>query len=275
MERLKSNFLNMALVLTIISLVAAGALAAVYTLTVEPIAQAKAQKEEQAVRDVLPSYTRTETDLVDGMTVIRAYNDDNFVGAAVKSEDTGFGGVVKLMVGFDAAGKIVNYSVLEQTETPGLGTKMVDWFKTDKNHQDIRGLNPSEANFAVSKDGGDIDAITAATISSRAFLHAVRKAYDAYAGNAQADGVSSASAQQNDEIEPDSVAEFDVEISAGQVATAEPKTVSVAPQNMAPAPSVTPRTSVVAPVVVPTRKERDTILPAAQIIVEQEIKDTL
>lgn len=199
----------MALVLTVISLAAAGALAAVYTLTVEPIAQTKAQKEEQAVRDVLPLYTRIETDSVNGLAVARAYNGDMFVGAAVKTEDTGFGGAVKLMVGFDAQGKIVNYSVLEQAETPGLGTKMVDWFKTDKNRQNVCGLNPSEANFTVSKDGGDIDAITAATISSRAFLRAVRKAYDAYAANPQADAASGASAQWHGEVAADSVAVAD------------------------------------------------------------------
>lgn len=232
MERLKSNFLNMALVLTIISLVAAGALAAVYSLTVDPIAQAKAQKEEQAVRDVLPDYTRLEADSVDGLAITRAYNGDVLVGSAVKTEDTGFGGTIKLMVGFDAEGKIVNYSVLEQTETPGLGTKMVDWFKTDKNRQNVCGLNPSQVNFKVSKDGGDIDAITAATISSRAFLRAVQKAYNAAVSAPQTDGASSASAQ----IANDSV---DAETSAtGLVQEAEPQAVTGASQCVDSAASV-------------------------------------
>jgi len=101
-----------------------------------------------------------------------------------------------LIVGFDAEGKIVNYSVLEQYETPGLGTKIVDWFKTDKNRQNICGLNPSQVNFTVDKDGGDIDAITASTISSRAFLAAVQAAYQAYTNNPDyVDSYSGASAQ--------------------------------------------------------------------------------
>ncbi len=266
----------MALVLTIISLVAAGALAAVYTLTVEPIAQAKAQKEEQAVRDVLPPYTRTETDSVNGLALVRAYNGDTFVGAAVKTEETGFGGAVKLMVGFDAQGKIVNYSVLEQTETPGLGTKMVDWFKTDKNHQNICGLNPSEVNFTVSKDGGDIDAITAATISSRAFLNAVRKAYNAYADNPQADGISGASAQQHNEIATDSVATIaDEQPEIEQVKPAAPVAESVAtPAPVEPTAKPAPAAKKSAPVAKPT-PETEAVAADTQTIVEPENKDTL
>ncbi len=276
MEQLKSNFLNMALVLTIISLVAAGALAAVYTLTVEPIAQAKAQKEEQAVRDVLPPYTRTETDSVNGLALVRAYNGDTFVGAAVKTEETGFGGAVKLMVGFDAQGKIVNYSILEQTETPGLGTKMVDWFKTDKNHQNICGLNPSEVNFTVSKDGGDIDAITAATISSRAFLNAVRKAYNAYADNPQADGISGASAQQHNEIATDSVATIaDEQPEIEPVEPAAPVAESVAtPAPVEPTAKPAPAAKKSAPVAKPT-PETEAVAVDTQTIVEPENKDTL
>lgn len=272
MEQLKSNFLNMALVLTIISLVAAGALAAVYTLTVEPIAQAKAQKEEQAVREVLPSYTRTETDSVNGLALVRAYNGDTFVGAAVKTEETGFGGAVKLMVGFDAQGKIVNYSVLEQTETPGLGTKMVDWFKTDKNHQNICGLNPSEVKFTVSKDGGDIDAITAATISSRAFLNAVRKAYNAYADNPQADGISGASAQQHNEIAADSVA---VEVEEQpEIEPVEPTAPVAKPAPVEPVVKPAPVARKSAHVAKPAPKT-DTATSSTQTIVEPENKDTL
>ncbi len=204
MKRLESNFPNMALSLTVIALVAAGALAWVHGITEEPISQAKEQKKEQAIQNVLPPYTRTDApEIVNDLSVIRAYNDSVFVGAAVETSSAGFNGTIKVMVGFDAEGKIVNYSVLEQAETPGLGTKMVDWFKTKKNKQDIRGINPSEVNFTVTKDGGDIDAITAATISSRAFLLAVKNAYNAYAGNAQADGNSGASAQAHNEEEAD------------------------------------------------------------------------
>ena len=236
MERLKSNFLNMALSLTVIALVAAGALAWVYTITKEPISLAKDQKKEQAIKDVLPEYTRTDApETVNGLTVVRAYNDNTFVGAAVETAGNGFGGTIRLMVGFDADGNICNYSVLEQAETPGLGTKMVDWFKTAKNKQDIRGLNPAKVKFAVSKDGGDIDAITAATISSRAFLQAVNNAYNAYADNPQADGLSGASAQAHaiDTTATDTIA---AEVAADSV-PALPETIVATPASVRkPAP---------------------------------------
>lgn len=206
MKQLESSFLNMALVLTVITLIAAGALASVYTLTEEPIRLAKEQKKEQAIKDVLAPYTRLEEpDTINGLTVVRAYNEDVFVGAAVESSAIGFGGAIKIMIGFDKEGRIINYSILEQAETPGLGTKIVDWFKTKKGNQDIRNLNPSEGNFAVNKDGGDIDAITAATISSRAFLEAVTKAYAAYAEQHSADATSGASKQHDVILTPDSL----------------------------------------------------------------------
>lgn len=197
MKRLESNLLNMVLVLTISALFAAGALAGVYMLTEEPIRLAKENKKQEALKVVLPEFTcLAEPEIVNDLILVKAYNNDEFVGAAVESSAVGFSGEIKLIVGFDAEGKIVNYSVLEQYETPGLGTKIVDWFKTDKNRQNICGLNPSQVNFTVDKDGGDIDAITASTISSRAFLAAVQAAYQAYANNPDyVDSYSGASAQ--------------------------------------------------------------------------------
>ena len=79
------------------------------------------------------------------------------------------------MVGFDESGNILDVSVLEHKETPGLGTKMDD----DKFKEQFRGKNPEEFNLEVKKDGGEVDAITAATISSRAFSDGVQRAYDA------------------------------------------------------------------------------------------------
>ena len=86
------------------------------------------------------------------------------------------------MVGFDNEGKIINYEILEHQETPGLGDKIDQWFKNaDKPSQNIIGRQAT-GMFVVSKDGGDVDAITAATISSRAFLKAINNAYAAFKG---------------------------------------------------------------------------------------------
>lgn len=188
--KLESNFKNMVLVLTIISLIAAGVLGAVYTVTEEPIAIAKAEKQQAAIQQVLNDFDRLEDETVNGLLVHKAYQGDAFVGAAVESETNGFGGKIKIMVGFDKEGNIIDYAILQQSETPGLGTKMVDWFKTNKNNQNIKGKNPEKNKLTVTKDGGEVDAITAATISSRAFLAAVNLAYNAYAANSGAPAVN-------------------------------------------------------------------------------------
>jgi len=190
MAQLESSFKNMVLVLSGIALFAAGTLASMYEFTKAPIAASKVAKQQNAIKEVLPAFDHLgePVKIADGnenMVVHKAFDAENeFVGAAVEtSSNNGFAGKIVIMVGFDKEGNIVNYSVLEQKETPGLGTKMVDWFKTNKGNQSIIGKNPAIANLTVSKDGGEVDAITASTISSRAFLFSVRNAYHAFVSN--------------------------------------------------------------------------------------------
>ena len=178
---MKSTLVNMVLSLGIITVVAAAALAGVYTLTEEPIAQAKAEKQKAAIGQVLPDiqFNNNPADeatevTVDGetVTVFPARQDDELVGMAVESHDTnGFSGLITMMYGFNAAGDITGYAVMQHAETPGLGSKMGEWFCNPAHS--IIGLNAATSNLTVSKDGGDVDAITAATISSRAFLRAL------------------------------------------------------------------------------------------------------
>ena len=144
MAKLESTFKNMVLSLVIISMVAAGALAGVYLLTLENINAQKAAKQEAARKAVLCGH------------------ED---GVAIETTVDGCGGQFRVMVGFDAEGNILGYEILEHQETPGLGSHMVHWFKN-----------------AESKDGGDVDAITAATITSRAFLKAINQAYAEFQG---------------------------------------------------------------------------------------------
>ena len=99
--------------------------------------------------------------------------------------------IPQVLVGFDAEGNVLNYSLLSHAETPGLGSKADVWFK-DGGKGDITGMNPGQAPLAVSKDGGQVDAITASTITSRAFLNAVNAAYAAFAGQEMADGATGA-----------------------------------------------------------------------------------
>lgn len=191
MKKLESNLINMILVLTGITIFAAIALASVYILTKESINNAQYYKQLEAIHSVLPSYDHIESkpikmnDGVETMKIFKAYDKNNiFVGAAVESSsNNGYKGHIDVIVGFTKDGVIVNYSVLEQNETPGLGSKMQDWFRTNKNKQSIIGKNPATANLTLSKEGGEVDAITSATISSRAFLFAIRNAYYAFVSN--------------------------------------------------------------------------------------------
>ena len=152
-------------------------------ITKEPIAQAKVAAVNAALQQVLPEYeaTTSQTIEVNSLPVVAhtATVADKAVGYAVESlSKNGFGGTVRLMVGFDTEGKILNINVLEQKETPGLGTKMAE--ENNALLLSLKDKNASEVNMTVKKDGGDIDALTAATISSRAYAEAVAVAYEAF-----------------------------------------------------------------------------------------------
>ena len=178
MKKLESSFANMVIVLTIITVIAASCLGAMNNLTAEPIAASKKAKQEAAIKAVLPEFTSLEEDNVNDQKIFRAYNTNSeLVGIAIETAELGFGGNITTMVGIDANGAIVDYSLLQHAETPGLGSKLVDWFKVKS---DIRGADANKMPLNVSKDGGEYDAITAATISSRAFLNSINKAYETY-----------------------------------------------------------------------------------------------
>jgi len=179
MKKLESSFANMVIVLTVITVVAAACLGAMNNLTAEPIAASKKAKQEEAIKAVLPEFTTVDEEaIVNEQKIFRAYNaNGELVGIAIETKELGFGGDVTTMVGFDANGTIIDYSLLAHAETPGLGSKLVDWFKVKS---DIRGVSSEKMPLRVSKDGGEYDAITAATISSRAFLNSINKAYETY-----------------------------------------------------------------------------------------------
>ncbi|NDV60633.1 RnfABCDGE type electron transport complex subunit G [Bacteroides sp. 519] len=195
MKKLESSLKNMLLVLTTVTVVAVGLLAYVNELTKEPIALANLKTLNDALRKVVPAFDNdpvSEADTLfsekDGKKIVDyiiypAKKDGKQVGTAVESGQIGFSGEIKILVGFDGEDKIYDYSLLSHSETPGLGSKADVWFKKG-NKGDITGMNPGKTPLAVNKDqGGQIDAITASTITSRTFLRAVNAAYNAYKGN--------------------------------------------------------------------------------------------
>lgn len=183
MAKTESTFKNMVLSLTLISLGASACLGFVYELTKEPIAVSVLNKKLNAIKEVVPEFNnnpyeemyRLPTGEGDSLDIFPARKDDEIIGYAVNTyTDKGFSGRINIMAGFKADGTINNIAVLEHKETPGLGTKMADPpFRNQFNDR-----NPSQFVLKVKKDGGQVDAITAATISSRAFCDAVQRAYN-------------------------------------------------------------------------------------------------
>lgn len=180
---MKSTLFNMVTVLFCITLLASAGVGGINMLTAEKIAQANAQAETEAVAAVLPDFeekTESQTEINEiPIVTYTATAGGEVVGYAVKTlSKNGFGGAVKLMVGFDPQGQVLNVRVLSQNETPGLGTKMGD--QDNPLIRSIKGQNPARMKLLVKKDGGDVDALTAATISSRAYVDAVARAFEAY-----------------------------------------------------------------------------------------------
>lgn len=186
MAKKESNLKNMLVALVAITLVASAALGGIYELTKEPIAAAKLEKKNNAIRQVIPDFDNIPTaevykEAVNGDTIYfyPGKTGDVLVGTAVETfTNMGFSGEIRIMVGFLPDGTINDVAVLEHEETPGLGDKM-ERRKSDWSLQ-FQGQDPRSFRLAVKKDGGDVDAITASTISSRAFCDAVQKAYDKY-----------------------------------------------------------------------------------------------
>ena len=205
MKKLESTWYNMACVLTGISLVAGVALASVNKMTKDTIQELNDKREQAAIAQVLGGGD-VKVQNVDTVVV----SDNNYIvmnagqkGVAVKAVDpqnASFGGGLTIMVGISPAGEVLGYNVLETHETPGLGAKAALWFQKGEKG-DIIGRNLTEKELVVSKDGGDVDAITASTITSRAFLRAVNAAYQAYSqiqqDTPEVDGVSGATQQHN------------------------------------------------------------------------------
>lgn len=187
MKKLESSFRNMVLVLTGVTALAVLLLAGVNQLTAEPIREAKSAKLVAAISEVISGYdndpaAHPDTLILNGLhyVVYEATKEGESIGAAVETIDPkGFSGAIKLLVGFDVHGDVLNYSILSTQETPGLGSKADVWFKQGE-RGDIIGKNPGKKPLSAVQDGGDVDAITASTITTRAFLRAVNNAYQIY-----------------------------------------------------------------------------------------------
>jgi electron transport complex protein RnfG len=193
MAKKESKFGNMVITLFLVTLIASTALALVYEVTREPIEEARRIKKMNAIGEVVPHFDNDP-----GADVIKLATDrdtlyfyparmgDTLTGIAVESYTyKGFSGLIRIIVGFLPDGSIYGISVLEQAETPGLGDKITRAKSLNRAtglswSSQFEGKNPGSFRLSVKKDGGDVDAITAATISSRAFCDALQRAYDGF-----------------------------------------------------------------------------------------------
>ena len=189
---IKSSLRNMVLVLMLVCLGASAAVAVVYAVTKDPIDAAEVAKKNSAIKEVVPEFDNNPyeeaLDIIADLAapdktnkVYPAKKGGEIVGYAVESTTTkGFGGPFTIMVGFTPDGKVYNTSVISHSETPGLGAKITDSKSGFITQWNGKNLLDGSVNISVKKDGGDIDAITASTISSRAFCDAMQIAANVF-----------------------------------------------------------------------------------------------
>lgn len=224
MKKIKSGFWGMVLSLTLISAIVAVLLGWVFGVTDKIIQDISEKNRLSSILDVVApgctdfaAYTIANPINVNGSNVYNVFNaaDSTLAGIAVESSDIGFGGELTILFGFSPDWEITGYRVMEHSETPGLGAQVDKWFQSGaavasgsenmlfkrkkpvestlvgaavEGRHNVIGLNMSAGRVSLSKDGGTIDAITASTITSRAFVRILKKAYAA----ANPDAVSAA-----------------------------------------------------------------------------------
>lgn len=210
MKKLKSTLTNMILVLVSVALFTGGLLAFVNHMTEGPIQKQAEKALADGIQSVMSceglQVTANDTvkqqfDNKESMFIIHKVIDKNGknLGAAVESMTQGFGGDLNVLVGFDTDGNVLGYTILQTNETPGLGAKADKWFQKD-GKGNIIGKHPAKNKLAVTKGGeGEIDAITASTITSRAFLKAVNQAYSAYQNDKDAHNSASKQPKRKEE----------------------------------------------------------------------------
>ena len=205
MKKLESSLTNMVLVLTGVTVIMGAILAWMNSVTTDPIAQQKKKALDDGIKAVMQAET-VNISKTDTLRQINAkgkeqifiiYNNEK--GAAVESTTDGFGGKLRVLVGFDHEGKILGYTLLEHAETPGLGAKADKWFQADSKGSIIGKKPTKDSLLTVTKETPkneyEVQAITASTITSKAFILAVNNAYKAYKEEPATDAQTSATKQ--------------------------------------------------------------------------------
>lgn len=177
------DMLHMGLFLFVIAAIAGVLLAFTESLTAPLILENQKRIEELARREVLPAASSFKENSYFDASASQTFNystgiasGGEIVGMVMKVAPKGFAGPIDMMIGINGEGKVNGFKVLSLKETPGLGTKLTSAAFAQP-FQKLIGENPAPV-FKVKKDGGNVDGITAATISSRAFCAGVREALE-------------------------------------------------------------------------------------------------
>lgn len=168
--------LRLTVTLLLITAFVAAALAGVNAITKDKIAATQQEKKNNAMKQVLPGYESfTEVAFTGDETVKAVYQPEGSDTAYVVevAPATGFGGEISMMVGIDG-GKVTGVSIVSHAETAGLGAVAAE--NSEKGSQFRSGFIGAEGSVQVDKDGGTIDSITGATITSRAVADGVNAA---------------------------------------------------------------------------------------------------
>ena len=173
-ENIVVYILRLALTLLAITAVVAAALAGVNSVTAPAIAELNAQKTQQAIELVLPGGGEQLSDIPAVDLVSKVYASET--GYAIEVTPGGFDNTITMMVGVDKAGSVLGISIIKHTETAGLGAVAAASTPAGEN---FRGqFVGTSGSVAVTKDGGQMDAITGATITSRAVCAGVNAALE-------------------------------------------------------------------------------------------------
>ncbi len=186
MSKKKQGPIKPIVTLVVIACLSAFILGYVHDITLEPIRKAKDNQELAAIAEVVGEFDNnpfaekmkiTTKNKKHKLTMYPARQNGALTSVAIKAyTNTGFGGRIEIMAGFNVDGSIKNFKVISSHETPGLGTKVDE----PKFKEQFKGFYPRRQVLKVKQDGGEIDAVTAATVSSRAVLKALERAFDAF-----------------------------------------------------------------------------------------------
>ncbi len=164
---------NYALILALFTAFSGGILSFVHLTTAEKIAANTVKQKNLAQKEVFASAKIFKENQKNNFNYIEAFDSEETpLGYIIEAENQGYSSVIKTLIALDSSFKIIGLKIISQTETPGLGTNI------EKNKFTDQFINKKNNDLTLTQEGGKIDAVTGATISSRAVINSVKLAIE-------------------------------------------------------------------------------------------------